>query len=111
MIISATNRFIVEPIANEIGIRDVLAIEVEMKDGRYTGRYYDTPTYQEGKVTRFLRWMEENPGHQMEDCWFYSDSKNDLPLMERVGHPVAVDADQKLTDIANKRGWPVISLK
>ena len=111
MIISATNRFIVGPIAAEIGIQEVLAIEVEMENGRYTGRSFDIPTYQEGKVTRFMRWMEQNPGHQLEDCWFYSDSKNDLPLMEKVGHPVAVDADETLIQIASERGWPVISLK
>ncbi|MCL6270381.1 HAD-IB family hydrolase [Sansalvadorimonas sp. 2012CJ34-2] len=111
MIISATNRFIVDPIAEEIGIPEVLAIEVEMEDGRYTGRHYDIPTYQAGKVTRFMRWMEQNPGHKLEECWFYSDSKNDLPLLKKVGKPVAVDADDILKTIAQENGWPVISLK
>ncbi len=111
MIISATNRFIVEPIARELGISEVLACEVEIVQGRYTGRYYDIPTFQAGKVTRFMRWLEDNPGHSLDKCWFYSDSINDLPLMEKVGNPVAVDADQTLAGIARERNWPVISLK
>lgn len=111
LVITATNEFVVNPIIDAIGIKERLAINVEMIDGRYTGNYTGIPTFREGKITRFLEWMKENPGHSLEDSWFYSDSMNDLPLLEKVGNPVAVDADDKLKAIAQERGWLSISLK
>ena len=77
---------------------------------RYTGRSADVPCFREGKVTRLTRWTEEN-GYTLEDSYFYSDSMNDLPLLERVTHPVAVDPDPNLLAEAKKRGWKVMSLR
>ncbi|MNM79753.1 Phosphoserine phosphatase [compost metagenome] len=110
VIITATNRFVTAPIARRLGIRTLLATECERVDGRYTGRSTDIPCFREGKVTRLERWMLEN-GFDLEDSYFYSDSMNDLPLLERVTHAVAVDPDPNLRAEAERRGWPVVSLR
>lgn len=110
VIITATNRFVTGPIAARLGVETLLATECEMQDGRYTGRTTDVPCYQEGKVTRLERWLGET-GLSLEGSYFYSDSRNDLPLLERVSHPVAVDPDPILRAEAEKRGWPVLSLR
>ncbi|KIQ00986.1 MULTISPECIES: HAD family hydrolase [Pseudomonas] len=110
VIITATNRFVTAPIAARLGVDTLLATECEMVDGRYTGRTTDVPCFKEGKVTRLNRWMQEN-GFSLEGASFYSDSMNDLPLLECVSRPVAVDPDPKLLAEAQKRGWPVLSLR
>jgi HAD superfamily hydrolase (TIGR01490 family) len=110
VIITATNRFITGPIAKRLGVDTLLATECEMQDGRYTGRLTDVPCFQEGKVTRIERWLQEND-QSLDDSYFYSDSRNDLPLLERVSHPVAVDPDPALRRIAQQRGWEIISLR
>ncbi|BAN46062.1 HAD family phosphatase [Metapseudomonas resinovorans] len=110
LIITATNRFVTAPIAARLGVETLLATECEMHDGRYTGRTTDVPCFREGKVTRLDRWLAET-GHDLDGSSFYSDSLNDLPLLEQVSHPVAVDPDPKLRAEAEKRGWPVISLR
>ena len=110
VIITATNRFVTAPIAARLGVDTLLATECEMADGRYTGRSTDVPCFREGKVTRLNRWTEEN-GYSLKDSYFYSDSRNDLPLLEQVSHPVAVDPDDTLRATATERGWPVISLR
>lgn len=110
VIITATNRFITEPIANYFGVHTLLATEPEMKDGQYTGGVNGTPCFQEGKVENLQTWLKHN-GRSLEESWFYSDSHNDLPLLELVDHPVAVNPDDRLAAIADKRDWPVISLR
>ncbi len=110
LIISATNRFITGPIATAYGVPGLLASEPEMKDGRYTGKVAGIPCYREGKVTRLEQWLGEK-NMQPEESWFYSDSHNDIPLLEKVTHPVAVDPDAQLLDYAQKKDWPVISLR
>ncbi|MFD2640700.1 HAD family hydrolase [Pseudomonas japonica] len=110
VIITATNRFITGPIAKRLDVETLLATECEMVDGRYTGRSIDVPCFRDGKVTRLRRWLEEN-GLNLEGSHFYSDSMNDLPLLEQVDNPVAVDPDPNLRAEAEKRGWPVISLR
>ena len=110
---TATGRFIVEPIARELGLDNVIATEPEMKDGRYTGRVAGTPNMREGKVTRLESWLGER-GMALggfRESWFYSDSVNDLPLLSRVTHPVAVNADPPLTALAREKGWPQIRLE
>jgi len=109
-IVTATNRFITGPIAARLGVDTLLATECEMRDGRYTGRLTDIPCFQEGKVQRIERWLAETE-QSLEGSYFYSDSRNDLPLLERVDHPVAVDPDPVLRAIAEERGWQVISLR
>ena len=111
MIITATNRFVTEPIAEAFEVDTLLAIDLEIKDNRYTGNVVGTPTYQSGKVTRLKEWLDEHPEHSIAGSYFYSDSHNDLPLLEESESPCAVDADPKLTAVAEKNGWPVISLR
>ncbi len=110
LIITATNYFVTEPIAKELGVTHLLATMPEEKEGRYTGKFTGTPTYQYGKVTRLQEWLKTQ-GMTLEGSWFYSDSHNDLPLLKQVDHPVAVDPDEILTSYANRHDWPVISLR
>ncbi|MGM0831873.1 HAD-IB family hydrolase [Halomonas qinghailakensis] len=110
LIITATNRFITAPIAERLGVDDLIAVDPEMVDGRYTGRVSGIPSYREGKVTRLQQWLE-NQELTMDGAWFYSDSHNDLPLLEQVEHPVAVDPDDTLRQIAEERHWRIMSLR
>ncbi len=110
LIITATNRFITEPIAKLLGIKHLLAAEPEMVNGRYTGNIVGTPTYAEGKVTRLHEWLAETELN-LNGSFFYSDSRNDLPLLRLVDNPVAVDADPTLTQEATEKGWAIISLR
>lgn len=110
LIITATNRFITSPIAERLKIPNLLATEAEMVDGRYTGKPTDIPCFQEGKVTRLHRWLEDQ-GQSLQESWFYSDSANDLPLLEAVTHPIAVDPDDRLRNHAETKGWQVMSLR
>jgi len=110
LIITATNRFITAPIAERFGVPHLLATEPEIVDGRYTGRTVGIPCFQQGKVERLDAWLVETGG-DLTDSWFYSDSHNDLPLLNRVTHPVAVDPDATLARHAQERGWPIISLR
>nr|WP_286010017.1 HAD family hydrolase [Larsenimonas salina] len=110
LIITATNRFITGPIAERLGVDDLIAIEVEEKEDGYTGRYSGVPSFREGKVERLTMWLEQN-GMTLEDAYFYSDSQNDLPLLQKVDHPVAVDPDEQLRQHAIDAGWRIISLR
>ena len=111
-IVTATNRFITGPIAAELGVPNLLATDIEEVDGLFTGKPRGTPTFREGKIQRVNEWLADM-GHRLEDfeSWFYSDSANDLPLLERVDHAVAVNPDDRLRERAEQRGWPVINLK
>ena len=110
MIITATNRFLTEPIADLLGVEHLIACEPEMRDGKYTGRYTGIPSYQHGKVERLDEWLQQEKS-AVDESWFYSDSHNDVPLLEQVDHPTAVDPDQALRQIAEDRNWPIISLR
>lgn len=110
LIITATNRFITEPIANEFKIDNLIACEPEEIDGQYTGKVSGTPSYAEGKVTRLNEWLENNE-QSFDETWFYSDSHNDIPLLKEVDHAIAVDADDTLIAEAKRSAWPVISLR
>jgi HAD superfamily hydrolase (TIGR01490 family) len=110
LIITATNRFITEPIAKALGVDDILATDPEICEGRYSGNIVGTPCYQEGKVQRLQQWLNQTQ-HSLDNSYFYSDSINDLPLLKAVTHPVAVDADERLTAEAQQRDWPCISLR
>lgn len=112
LIITATNAFITTPIAHILGVDTLLATELETLDGRLTGKIAGTPCYQEGKVSRLQEWIAaQETGFSMSDACFYSDSINDLPLLERVADPVAVDPDERLAEVARERNWPCISLR
>jgi HAD superfamily hydrolase (TIGR01490 family) len=113
IVITATNSFVTLPIVREFGIEHLIATEPEQRDGEFTGRVAGTPSFRQGKVERLDQWLAQR-GTSLsaaERSWFYSDSHNDLFLMERVSDPVAVDADGELTRVAAERGWPAISLR
>ncbi len=110
MIITATNRFVTEPIAELLGVEHLIATEPELVNGRYTGEVAGTPSFQDGKVTRLNDWLEQH-GRTLEGSCFYSDSHNDVPLLKQVENPVAVDPDPRLEALAKESGWPVISLR
>jgi len=112
-VITATNSFVTAPIAREFGIEHLIATEPEQRDGRFTGRVAGTPCFREGKLARLDQWLAGR-GWRLTDfeasaC--YSDSHNDLPLLERVTRPVAVDPDETLAREAARRGWERISLR
>ena len=109
LIITATNGFVTHPIAELLGIDDIIAPEPEFVDGAYTGGIVGIPSFQHGKVTRLNSWLEEQQ-LTLEGSYFYSDSHNDLPLLEIVDNPVAVDPDDTLKAKAEQQGWPIISL-
>lgn len=110
IIITATNSFVTGPIAKEFGVENLIATEPEMIDGRYTGKISGTPCYKEGKINRLQQWLLDQ-NIAFEDCIFYSDSNNDLPLLKRVKNPVAVDPDEKLEAYAKENNWPIMSLR
>ncbi|MDR3390472.1 MAG: HAD-IB family hydrolase [Sulfuriferula sp.] len=112
-IVTATNSFVTAPIARAFGIPHLIATEPEQIDGEFTGKVSGTPSFREGKITRLNEWLASQHKQlaDFDESWFYSDSLNDLPLLERVTHPVAVDADPTLQSHAQARGWPSISLR
>lgn len=110
LIITATNRFVTGPIAREFGIEHLLATDPETLNGCFTGRIVGTPCYRDGKVTRLREWMTRH-GQTLDDSWFYSDSHNDLPLLEVVTNPVAVNPDDVLRNVATQKHWTIITLE
>jgi HAD superfamily hydrolase (TIGR01490 family) len=110
LIITATNRFLTEPIAKLLDVEHLIATEPEIIDGCYSGEVVGIPSFREGKVIRLLEWLDLYRQH-LEGSWFYSDSHNDLPLLTRVTYPVAVDPDGILAAEAGQRNWPIISLR
>ncbi|MFZ9614141.1 MAG: HAD family hydrolase [Candidatus Methylopumilus sp.] len=113
IVITATNSFITKPIAALFGIENLIGTDPEEKEGEFTGKVSGLPSFKEGKVTRLEAWLK-NKNLSLADfkkSYFYSDSHNDLPLMQKVTHPVAVDSDDILTEYANSKGWPKISLR
>lgn len=110
VIITATNAFVTAPIAAAFGIEHLIATEPEMVDGRYTGNVAGVPCFREGKVTRLNQWLLQHR-QDLAGSSFYSDSHNDLPLLQQVEHPVAVDPDDSLERHARAHGWPIISLR
>ena len=112
-IVTATNSFVTGPIAREFGVVHLIATEPEAHAGAYTGKVTGIPAFRTGKVARLEQWLGGlgRPLATFSGSWFYSDSHNDLPLLEMVKHPVAVDPDETLRGIATTRRWPIISLR
>jgi HAD superfamily hydrolase (TIGR01490 family) len=113
MVITATNSFVTKPIATAYGIEHLIGTDPELINGEFTGNVIGEPSFQAGKVSRLHLWLAER-GQKLDDyavSYFYSDSHNDLPLMQRVTNPVAVDADETLTAYAKQHDWPMISLR
>lgn len=109
VIITSTIDFVASPIAAEFGVDQLIASQGELIDGRYTGRVKGTPCYRQGKVARLQAWLQQH-AQTLTDSWCYSDSHNDLPLLELVDRPVAVNPDAILRRAAESRGWQVITL-
>lgn len=110
IIITATNTFVTKPIGEIYGITELLGTEGEIINDRYTGEVSGIPTFQKGKVTRLNQWLIDN-NESLAGSYFYSDSHNDLPLLEIVDEPIVVDGDEKLLQIAKDRNWRSISLR
>ncbi len=110
IMITATNSFITQPIANHFGIQHLIATEPKIIDGKYTTEIEGTPCFQEGKVTRLNEWMDIHNA-DFKGSTLYSDSMNDLPLLEAVEIPIAVQPDDTLRIIAEERGWKILSLQ
>lgn len=113
VVITATNSFVTWPIVREFGIENLIATIPQEKGGEFTGRVQGVPAFREGKVTRLEQWFVEHglKWAAFEETWFYSDSLNDLPLLSKVSHPVAVDPDETLKEHALANDWRVISLR
>jgi HAD superfamily hydrolase (TIGR01490 family) len=113
LLVTATNEFVTEPIAKRFGIAHLIAVQLETgADGWYTGRWRGTPSFKEGKVERVRQWLAAR-GKTWDDVThstFYSDSMNDLPLLEHVNEPVATNPDPRLRALATERGWKVLDL-
>jgi HAD superfamily hydrolase (TIGR01490 family) len=109
--VTATNEFITRPIAMAFGIHNLIAVQLEERDGRFTGKPRGTPSFREGKVTRTQEWLAESGRSiaSFAESWFYSDSHNDLPLLDAVTHPVVVNGDEKLQRLAQERHWESLS--
>jgi HAD superfamily hydrolase (TIGR01490 family) len=110
MIITATNRFITQPIAREFDVDVLIATEPEMINGRFTGEVRGVPCFQDGKVTLLNAWLTDN-GEDLNGSWCYTDSHNDLSLMRVVDHPVAVNPDAVLAAEAERHGWPIVEFQ
>lgn len=110
VIVTATNSFITAPTKDIFKMDDLIATEPAMKDGKFTGEVHGTPSFGPGKVTRLKEWLKDS-NHSLEGSYFYSDSRNDIPLLELVSNPITVDADEKLSEHAANKNWQQISLK
>ena len=110
LVITSTNRFVVEPICHALGLTEILATELVIKNGRYSGDVDGVATFREGKVTRLTAWLKQHR-ETLEGSYFYTDSINDLALLECVDQPIVVDPDPALLSEAEKRNWQVISLR
>ena len=113
IVITATNSFITKPIAELFGIVNLIGTDPEEKEGEFTGKVSGLPSFKEGKVTRLEAWLKGKNLSlaSFENSYFYSDSHNDLPLMQKVTHPVAFDSDDVLSEYEKSKGWPQISLR
>ena len=112
-LVTATNVFVTEPIAQAFGIEHLIAVNLQRDaDGRYDGRIEGVPSFREGKIARVENWLQGLGAQwcEFDRVTFYSDSTNDLPLLERVSHPVATNPSPALAKIANERGWPQLQL-
>ena len=112
VIITATNSFVTAPIAREFGIAHLIATEPEQHAGEFTGRVSGVPSFREGKITRLRQWLDAQKWslQSFAQTTFYSDSLNDLPLLQQVTHPVATNPDATLRTHAEQQGWPILQL-
>lgn len=107
IVISASGEHLVSPIAQQLGAHGALAVGVEIVDDRYSGQTYGTMTYKEGKVTRLNDWLALQQNPVFNRTWAYSDSMNDVPMLEHADHAYVVNPDEPLHQLAQQRGWEV----
>lgn len=107
MVISASGEHLVAPIAQQLGTTDALAIGVEIVDNRYSGQTYGTMTYKEGKVSRLNDWLRTTRAPDFARTWAYSDSINDLPMLEHADHAYVINPAEPLNQLAQQRGWEI----
>jgi HAD superfamily hydrolase (TIGR01490 family) len=105
-IVSGATKFVVRPVAEALGIKHYLYTRLEVEHGRFTGRVIDPLCFEEGKIYWLQQFIDER-GIDLAKSWFYTDSVTDLPLMDLVGHPIAVNPDPFLFRAAKRRHWPV----
>jgi len=112
-IVTATNSFVTQPIAREFGVEHLVATEPALSKGAFTGAVQGTPCFREGKITCVTEWLArlEHSWNDFPESYFYSDSLNDLPLLGKVSHPVAVNPDPTLASHAKAHGWPILNLR
>ena len=110
IIATATNDFVTRPIADLFNVRTLIATEFEVINQKFTGKVLNTPCFREGKVSKVKKWVDDN-NFDLSKASFYSDSFNDLPLLEKVKNPVIVDGDDKLLEIGKNRNWDCISFR
>ena len=110
IIATATNNFVTKPIADLFGIADLISTEFEIADNKFTGRVLGLPCFREGKLKKVTEWIKLN-GYTLTETRFYSDSFNDLPLLEKVREAIVVDGDDKLLEEAKKNGWSCLSFR
>ena len=110
LLASATNSVIVNPIAKRLGFENIVATEVEIVNGVYSGKFQNTPALGEGKLQKVREWMRRNDFSDFKNTTFYSDSINDLPLLSAVNKAVAVNPDNKLREECEKRSWEIVDL-
>ena len=110
VIATATNDFVTRPIADLFNVQTLIATEFEIKDQQFTGKVIDVPCFREGKLNKVKKWVDDN-NFDLSKASFYSDSFNDLPLLEKVKTPVIVDGDDKLVEIGKNRDWDCVSFR
>lgn len=110
LIITATLNFLVEPLGKHLGMHHVMGTELHHIENKPTSKILGTPTFQKGKVSRLMDWLDSKP-YSLSGSHFYSDSFNDVPLLETVDHPFVVDPDPRLRAHAEAKGWPIVSFQ
>ena len=110
VIATATNDFVTRPIADLFNVQTLIATEFEIKNQKFTGKVIDAPCFREGKLNKVQKWVDDN-NFDLSKASFYSDSFNDLPLLEKVKTPVIVDGDDKLVEIGKNRDWDCVSFR
>ena len=110
VIATATNDFVTRPIADLFNVQTLIATEFEIKNQQFTGKVIDAPCFREGKLNKVQKWVDDN-NFDLSKASFYSDSFNDLPLLEKVKTPVIVDGDDKLVEIGKNRDWDCVSFR
>jgi HAD superfamily hydrolase (TIGR01490 family) len=110
IIATATNSFVTQPIAELFSVKELIATEFEIIDNKFTGKVKGVPCFREGKLDKVNKWLESQ-SYNLSDATFYTDSFNDLPLLEKAGKAIVVDGDDKLTLLAKKNGWECVSFR